>query len=268
MLKHTFCHLPGIAEKTESKLWASGIHSFESYGTKCLSKAMTPKQKALINQLMLSVDNYANRNLHFFANELEARHMWRLFWDFRDNCAFIDIETTWFGSNEITTIVIYDGIKIRHYVNGENLCQFPDDIKSYDLLVSYCGKSFDIPTIERHFNITIPHAHIDLVSPLKSIGLIGGLKGCEKSFGIDRSGLDGVGGSFAVQLWHEHKNNKNPHALETLLTYNVHDTLSLHQLMVHLHNEKLKSTPFGELYALPNPQRPLNPFRSPLKNPT
>jgi uncharacterized protein YprB with RNaseH-like and TPR domain len=50
----------------------------------------------------------------------------------------VDIETTGLSpyTNDITTIVLYDGKAIRHYVNGENLADFPDDVADYRLLVS------------------------------------------------------------------------------------------------------------------------------------
>jgi len=29
MLRHTFCHIPGIAQRTEQALWAAGITTWE-----------------------------------------------------------------------------------------------------------------------------------------------------------------------------------------------------------------------------------------------
>jgi uncharacterized protein YprB with RNaseH-like and TPR domain len=75
----------------------------------------------------------------------------------------VDIETTGLDPrNEITTAVLYDGLTIRHYVNGENMDEFVRDVMEYRLLVTYNGKSFDIPFIQRYFGIHLSQAHIDL----------------------------------------------------------------------------------------------------------
>jgi hypothetical protein len=57
-------------------------------------------------------------------------------------------------------------------------------------------------------------------------------------------------------LWEEYRRRKNTNALESLLAYNVQDTLSLHLLMVHAHNQKSIQTPFGVNQQLPLPKLP------------
>ena len=279
MLRNTFCHIPGINEKTERNLWAAGITSwdsalvisspFESGPWNALDLQIGRKiPRAILKSwprlMQESIGNYANRNLSYFVEKLPANQHWRLFRDFQDSCAFVDIETTGPSSrwDKITTIVLYDGRSVRYYVNGDNLDEFPRDVKDYPLLVTYNGKSFDIPFIERFFAIRLPQAHIDLRYPLRSLGLKGGLKGCERLLGIGRPGLEGVGGFVAIQLWNEFRNRKNVKALETLLAYNIQDTLSLHTLMVHAHNEKLKATPFAYSHSLPSPPLLESPFQA------
>src|SRR5262249_31805333 len=186
---------------------------------------------------------------------------WRLYRDFQDTCAFVDIETTGLSDfDEITTIVLYDGKNIRHYVNGENLDTFPADVNNYRLLVTYCGKTFDIPFIQRFFGIQV--THIDLRWVLWSLGLKGGLKGCERLLGISRPGLEDIDGFIAPILWDEYRNRKNIKALETLLAYNIQDTLSLDTLMVHAYNEKVKATPFSGSHSLPSTSLPESPFKA------
>ena len=51
------------------------------------------------------------------------------------------------------------------------------------MIVTYNGKSFDIPFIENYFNIRLDHAQIDLRYVLYSLGFRGGLKGCRKTAG-------------------------------------------------------------------------------------
>src|SRR5262249_48917100 len=128
-----------------------------------------------------SIHNHANGNPSYFAEKLPSNQHWRLYRDFQDTCAFVDIETTGLSDFDgITTMILYDGKTIRHYVNGENLDTFPADVNNYRLLVTYCGKTFDIPFIQRFFGIQVTQTHIDLRWVLWSLGLKGGLKGCER----------------------------------------------------------------------------------------
>ena len=122
----------------------------------------------------------------------------------------MDIETTGlYWSDKITTAVLYDGRAVRYYINGKNLDEFPRDLKDYPLLVTYNGKTFDVPFIERFFQVRLPQAHIDVMYPLRSLGVTGGLKGCERQVGIARPGLEDVDGFAAVLLWNEYRNKKN-----------------------------------------------------------
>ena len=95
---------------------------------------------------------------------------------------------------------------------ADNLDDFVNDIEKYQVIVSYNGKSFDIPFLERFFRIRLHHAQIDLRYVLARLGVKGGLKGCEKQLGLHRGNLDGVDGYFAVLLWHRYcrKMTKRP----------------------------------------------------------
>lgn len=196
-------------------------------------------------------------NPNFFTKNLKSRDVWRIFPHFRDKTAYLDIETTGLGQDaEITTIALYDGIEIKTYVNGKNLESFIDDITPFKVLITYNGVSFDIPFIERFFGASITQAQIDLRYILAQLGCRGGLKGCEKQFGINRGSLDGVDGSFAVVLWREYERYNNEAALETLLAYNIEDTVNLERLMVEAYNRNTDKTPFGRERQIPFPVAP------------
>ena len=188
---------------------------------------------------------------------------WRVFKDFRDQIAYLDIETTGLEGN-ITTIALYDGHTIRTYVKGQNLNQFEGDIQEYDIIVTYNGKCFDVPFIESDLGIKLNQVHVDLRYLLKSIGFKGGLKGCERKAGIDRNELSGLDGYHAPILWQEFKDKKNEKALETLLAYNCQDTVNMETLMVMAHNLKLKDTPFQGIHDVPLPIAPEIPFKADL----
>jgi uncharacterized protein YprB with RNaseH-like and TPR domain len=149
-------------------------------------------------------------------------------------------------------------------VQGQNLEDFIEDIQKYKVIVSYNGKSFDIPFIEHYFNIRLDHVHIDLRYILYSLGFRGGLKGCERQLGMDRGDLSDIDGFFAVLLWDEYQRTGDQRALENLLAYNTQDTVNLENLMVTAYNMKLRQTPFYETHFIEDPILPGNPYSTDL----
>ncbi|MBW2061720.1 MAG: ribonuclease H-like domain-containing protein [Deltaproteobacteria bacterium] len=263
MLNHTFSHIPGIGLKTERQIWSDGLSSWDTFSRVEHIPFSPGRIKHIKNYLAQSQLHLRNRNPNFFASLLSPGQHWRLFSAFRDSVAYLDIETTGLSDiHEITTISLYDGSAVYYYIQGENLDDFMDDILNYRLIITYNGKCFDVPFIENYFKIKINHAHIDLRYLLKSVGIAGGLKQCEKQVGLHRNELDGVDGYFAVLLWHDFQNTGNKRALETLLAYNIEDVLSLETLMVIAYNLKLKETPFFEQNRLSLPCPPQNPFKA------
>ena len=263
MLKNTFCHIPGISRAAEQQLWSVGIHSWEAARDAGKTRLPIKKAGSLSLRIKDSFERLEKNDPNLFADLLETSQHWRLFPDFRRAVAYLDIETTGLGhSDSITTIVIYDGQSIFHYVRGENLDDFKRDIEKYSLLVTYNGKCFDVPFIERRFKIEMNQAHIDLRYVLKNLGYTGGLKGCERKLGLDRKDLADVDGWFAVLLWNDFKRNKNQKALETLLAYNTCDVVNLETLMVMAYNLNLASTPFTATHQLAPPAIPEIPFKA------
>jgi len=262
MLNNTFHHIPGIGTKTEQELWKGGLSHWDDLNDPKLLKISPRRLATLARYVDESRQEIKLKNYCYFEKLLPPSLHWRFFPDFRPSTAYLDIETTgleW-EYEAITTIALYDGEKILHYVRGENLDQFPGDIGNYKVLVTYNGKCFDIPFIEHEFGIRLHQVHIDLRYILKSLGFRGGLKGCEKSLGIDRGELDGVDGYFAILLWNEYKKTRDIKALETLLAYNIEDVVNLEILMVKAYNMKLRETPFFHTHKLPLPGKPELPF--------
>lgn len=262
MLCHTFSHIRGIGPKAEHKLWRAGILDWQKFLDTPNIPIPAAKIPAARSQLQASRTALAERDYGFFTGLLPASEHWRLFPEFKARAAYVDIETTGLsaGYNEITTIALYDGRTIRYYINGHNLANFPDDIRAYDLLITYNGKCFDIPFIESFFRIRCHQAHIDLRHMLKNLGITGGLKGCEKQFGLDRAGLDGVDGYFAVLLWQQYQATRQDSALETLLAYNIEDVLNLETLMHEAYNRKISRLSEAPARFLQIPEKPATPF--------
>jgi uncharacterized protein YprB with RNaseH-like and TPR domain len=260
MLEQTFCHIPGIGAKTEQGLWAAGIHHWRDVAD---HPALSPRRAAtIIQHISESSERLAARDVSFFAARLPSNQHWRLFPHFRDSVAYFDIETTGLNcpGDQITTIALYDGQAVRHYVYGENLQQFKHDIRDYDLLVSFNGKCFDVPFIESYFGMRLTTPHIDLRYVLAGLGYRGGLKQIEHMLGFDRGDLADIDGYFAVILWHDYMNKKNNAALNTLIAYNMLDAVNLEALMVQAYNLHLARTPFAESLYLPAPASPHIPF--------
>lgn len=262
MLFNTFVHIPGIGETTERKLWQAGITSWDDFQEPYPEFLSGQKIRFINDHLARSRAQAGQLTGREFLRQLPAAQRWRIFPHYRDSVAYLDIETTGLGFTEhaITTISLYDGEKVFTYVQGENLADFAEDIGQYQLLVTYNGKAFDVPMIEKHFGFRLGQAHIDLRPLLQKLGFVGGLKGCERQMGLDRGELAGVDGYFAVVLWREFCRTKERRVLETLLAYNVEDTVNLESLLVQAYNLKLQGTPFAESHRLPMPTVPEKPF--------
>jgi uncharacterized protein YprB with RNaseH-like and TPR domain len=261
MLKNTFCHLPGIDLRKERELWASGIYCWESLIEVNAATLHRRQVSLLAKQIRESFEHLERNNPRYFSELLPQGQSWRLFPEFRHSIAYLDVETTGLKHGDsITTIAIYDGQSISYYIQNQNLENFKKDIREYTLIVTYNGKCFDIPFIERCLGVRVDQAHIDLRYVLQDLGYRGGLKECERKLGIDRGELAEVNGCLAVFLWDDFKRNRNPRALETLLAYNVQDVLSLEVLLVIAYNKNLANTPFHRSHHLLLPSPPKNPF--------
>lgn len=267
MLNHTFCHLPGVGPLTEGRLWDLGVRTWDDWFHFATRGQKLPGGVKSRTGLERSRLELANANAIWFGENLPSSESWRMFPDFMDSVAYLDIETTGMGfpGDHITSIALYDGRTVRTYVHGRNLAEFEDDITAYKLLVTYNGKGFDVPFIEREFRTRIRAAHIDLRWTLKSLGYTGGLKGCEKAFGICREELEGVDGYFAVLLWKRFRETRDERYLETMLAYNVADVTGLELLMRQAFNAKLAGTVFGPELELEVPAPHPNPYLADLR---
>lgn len=235
MLNYCFQHIPGIGVGFENKLQMAGILTWEDALSIPLPCGIT-KQDTIRRALEESIQHLEANDIRWFGDALAPAQQWRLFPHFKHTAAYVDIETTGLSeSNSITTIALFDGTSIRTYISGENLEDFCNDIEKYQLLVTWNGRSFDAPILRKQLGIALDKgkghmAHLDLSPVFRGLGLRGGLKNVEKILGIDRKELDGVDGWTAVILWQEYENTGERKVLETLLSYNIADVLSLEPL--------------------------------------
>jgi uncharacterized protein YprB with RNaseH-like and TPR domain len=266
MLQNTFMHIQSIGAITEQRLWESGLRDWDAFADD-ISIPLSGQRKYLLQKGIDESRNHLYQNNPvYFSKCLPANQSWRFFPEFRSSLVYLDIETTGLDRHyeSITTIALYNGHEIKTYVHGQNLHDFIDEIYKYNVIVTYNGKSFDIPFIENFFNIRLNHAQIDLRYILHSLGYRGGLKGVERQLGTDRGNLRDVDGFFAVLLWDDFIKTKSRRTLETLLAYNVQDTITLESLMVTAYNMKLKNTPFYDNLLIEESAPPVNPFKTDL----
>ncbi len=244
-------------------MWNAGIRTWddaEHGSAEVLAERDRPALRETISQSRRAI---RSGDLRFFAERLPTPELWRVFGHFRGKAVYLDIETTGMGkgTDHITTIVAYDGLTLEHFIHGRNLEQFPEYLRSVELLVTFNGKSFDLPFIQRQFGESFSPVHLDLRYILKSVGAQGGLKKCERQLGLDRGELDGVDGYMAVLLWREYRRSQNFRALETLLAYNSLDVLNLEPLMVTAFNKKIETLPFADELRMELPQwQPSSPY--------
>lgn len=256
MLTSSYIHLPSIGPITEAKMWEAGALTWEEALE--MPRELLPVRRDITGELLESIDRLADDDLEWFAERLPSNELWRIY-PHVSSIAYIDIETNG-GSVDswgmITTISLWDGKSLRHYVNGENLKDFQDDILDYQVVATFNGSSFDLPYIASWFGTPLLQPHIDLRFLLRSVGLRGGLKACEVQCGIDRGPLNGVDGEYAVALWREYTGNGNRGALQTLLSYNALDVINLERLIVEGYNRKVADTPFAFTHELNPPEEP------------
>ncbi|GAB7080991.1 ribonuclease H-like domain-containing protein [Megalodesulfovibrio paquesii] len=267
MLTRTFSHAPGLGPALEAKLWAAGITDWDTLLDAPQSDWLVPPARRgllrdTVEESRIRLRSATPADAAWFADRLPSREHWRLWTAFRDHAAYVDIETTGLGIEEdhITTIACRDAHGLRTYVHGHTLPDFRDALDDCRLLVTFNGKCFDAPCIERQLDMALDMAHLDLRYPLKKAGLRGGLKAIEKTLGLDRGELDGVDGYAAVLFWQGYRATQDTRWLETLLSYNAADVLSLERLCARTHNLLVEGTPFDLLEQVPEPVPPENPI--------
>ncbi len=233
MLKRTFIHLPGIGLKTESHFWRQGLSTWEDF--------LAAGRVSGLNRLRLNLLKYLVQEsldhlevARYFACRLPGPEQWRLFRQFRGRAAYLDIEThgaAW-PALQVTVVGLFDGWRLRQFVHGYNLEEFPQALNGLDLLVTFNGTQFDLPVLKAYFHgLRLPPIHLDLRFIMARLGFKGGLKKIEPRFGIHRPPeVAGMNGYDAVLLWERHLRGDLT-ALDLLLEYNREDVANLEVLM-------------------------------------
>ncbi len=226
--ENSFIFLPGIGEKTEKNYWKSGYTHWDHL-----------KDSGKLNESKRELLERAERNLEventvFFKDKMPSNTLWRIYENFTDKVCFFDIETTGLSPerNKTTTVSFYRNGKSKTLIRGQDLTRERLEKEFFEskILVSFNGKRFDAPFLEKNFELDIQTPHIDLMYLYKRIGLTGGLKNIEKQLNVNRE-LEDIDGREAVRLWKKYEKNGDTEALQKLVRYNQYDAENLKDLM-------------------------------------
>ncbi len=234
MLRNTFVHAPGIGYPTEARLWREGFRTWDDFleGEPRL-RIGAERTRAVRKEIELSRSRLAAGDHRFFARRLDPGDQWRALGDWGDRAAYLDIETTGLRRNRhhVTVIGLWDGHKVRHFIEGVDLEEFPAAIRKVPMLVTFNGSRFDVPFVQARWpQLRFEQLHADLLFPLHELGYFGGLKGIEAQVGLERSEeTQGLSGRDAVRLWRKWERGDDE-ALEVLLKYNEEDIVHLKPL--------------------------------------
>ncbi len=234
MLKNTYIHIPGIGTTTEQRIWRSGIKSWEDFlENHNRIKVPETKKRLLFRGVEESIQQLSCGNHIYFSRKLAPCDQWRAYRHFKEETAYVDIETTGLSPDysRITVIGIYNGKEMKTFIRGINLDVAREELSRYKQLVTFNGARFDLPFIQHEFPGFFDHLHIDLLYPLKKLGYSGGLKRIEHILGMSRSEeTEGITGLDAVRLWNRYERGDDG-ALDILIRYNAEDVVNLEKIL-------------------------------------
>ena len=207
MIEGCFRHIRGIGPGTEATLREKGFNTWDD----CLERSDDlplgcERRDMFLESISRSRGLLDNDDIGSLVALFPVSEQWRLLSAYLRRATFIDCETTGLSrhSSHISVIAAYHAGEVRTFVYGENLDDFLEFADEAELLVTFNGSSFDIPFIEKTFNIpSLGRPHIDLRWVAWHAGCRGGLKSIERKFDIRRPAeVDGIDGFEAVDLFY------------------------------------------------------------------
>lgn len=233
MITSSFCLLPGVGLRTERRFWGQGLSTWEQFLSTSHVHGLSALRKVFFDDRVREAqERFTQQDSRYFAKTLPARHHWRLYEWLRERALYLDIETDSFG--QITVVGLYGRGRYTALVQHESLSlpRLREELSPYDLLVTFCGSTFDLPMLRAHFaDLTLDHPHIDLCGVGRQLGYRGGLKSIERQMGITRmAALQGFSGDDAVRQWNRWRHQRDEQARALLLAYNEADCVNLQPL--------------------------------------
>jgi len=236
MIENTFIFLPRIGKKKESSIWNQGIKNWDDFLSKEIKGISKSSKSYYDRQLHIARLALHENNSSYFADIQET---WRLYDYFREDTVFLDIESSGSSLNSYLTVIgLYDGIDTRTMVR-DNLDKsgLKKELEKFKLIVTFNGKSFDIPFLNKKYPGLMPKVPIiDLRHLCARIGLNGGLKEIEEKLGIERKNdlVKRFYGGDSIKLWRMYKASGDEYYLKLLVEYNEEDCINLKKITEHV----------------------------------
>ncbi len=206
MIDQTFLHCTQIGPHKDRRIREAGYRTWKDCldypGDLPFSSAL---KESFLKELVECQEALEFEDLQFLVSRFPTKEHWRFLLEYGADATYFDIETSGLSPYDsiVTTISAYRSGQIYSYFTDENLDDFLDLIDESNLLVTFNGSSFDIPYLERTYNVPdLGCAHVDLRWICYHQKLEGGLKRIESSLAIKRPvELKGVDGFEAVLLY-------------------------------------------------------------------
>ncbi len=249
MLRQSFAHLPGIGTTTELRLWDAGFSDWDALLAGITKAPIGSADRDEVQRgLEDSLAALESGDSGYFRKALGLKDAWRAYDEYRDSCAYLDIETDGGQNpNSISLIGIYDGREFVALVKDRDLDRFPELIAPFKMVVTFYGAGFDLPVLQRRFrDVPFEQVHYDLCPTMKRIGYQGGLKRIERTLGIERAPETvGLTGYDAIKLWNRYYHLDDEAALSRLIAYNREDVVNLVRLAEHAYERMRVHTLMG-----------------------
>lgn len=234
MIQNSFIFLERVKRGLEENLWGQGINNWDSFLNSGKINGLSTRRKRYYDRKILEARKQLyNFNSSYFKNMLPQSEYYRLYNFFKDDCIFLDIETTGLDSNnnDITVIGLFDGIDTKTMIKNINFNyeKLKNELKNYKLIVTFNGSSFDVPFINKVYPNLLPNVpNFDVKSVTDRLNLKGGLKEIERKLGIKRGKIvEKLYGGDALTLWRMYHATGDEHYLKLLVEYNEEDIVNL-----------------------------------------
>ena len=229
MIKNSFIFLERINTKKEQNIWQEGIKDWQDFSNqkniKGISKEKLEYYKKKIKEAQQAL---TEQHYSYFKKKLPQKEMWRFYGLLKDEACFLDIEINSQGKTII--VGISDYYNTNFFVKGVNLTKnlIEKELSKYKMIITFNGASFDLPKLQKQFNINFNQLHLDLKPLCVNLGLKGGLKEVEKIFDLKRpSHLYGN----PIDLWQAFHASGDREYLDLLLDYNGEDIENLKDII-------------------------------------